>query len=128
MKRLTREWVEQAEGDFATACRERRARKVPNYDAACFHAQQCVEKYLKALLQEEGIGSERTHNLGVLLDAVLSVEPIWESFRTSLNVLNAYAVASRYPGASADKETAADALRICREIRNEVRRSLCPPE
>ena len=55
MKPLTKEWVDKAEGDFITARRELRARKAPNYDAACFHAQQCAEKYLKARLQEEGI-------------------------------------------------------------------------
>jgi HEPN domain-containing protein len=52
MNPLTLEWVDKAEGDYATALRELRARKQPNYDAACFHAQQCVEKYLKAYLQE----------------------------------------------------------------------------
>jgi HEPN domain-containing protein len=40
MKPLTREWVKKAEGDFQTAQRETRARKLPNYDSACFHAQQ----------------------------------------------------------------------------------------
>jgi HEPN domain-containing protein len=50
MNPLTVEWVDKAEGDMATAKRELRARKQPNYDATCFHAQQCVEKYLKALL------------------------------------------------------------------------------
>jgi HEPN domain-containing protein len=40
MNELTVEWVEKAEGDFATLGREVRARKHPNYDAACFHAQQ----------------------------------------------------------------------------------------
>ena len=39
------EWVLKAEGDFLTAGRELRARKSPNYDAVCFHAQQCAEKY-----------------------------------------------------------------------------------
>jgi hypothetical protein len=34
------EWVAKAEGDYATAGRELRARRHPNYDAACFHAQQ----------------------------------------------------------------------------------------
>ena len=68
MKPLTREWVEKAEGDFATASRELRARKAPNYDAACFHAQQCVEKYLKACLQEADVAFGRTHNLSALLD------------------------------------------------------------
>lgn len=50
MKPLTREWVEKTEGDFLTAARESRVRKSPNYDAVCFHAQQCAEKYLKARL------------------------------------------------------------------------------
>lgn len=48
MKPLTQEWVNKAEADFSSAQRELRARKNPNYDAACFHAQQCVEKYIKA--------------------------------------------------------------------------------
>ena len=38
--------------DFKSAGREMRARKDPNYDAACFFVQQCVEKHLKARLQE----------------------------------------------------------------------------
>mgnify|MGYP001806146018 FL=1 len=50
MNPLTVEWVDKAEGDFTTALRELRGRKSPNYDAACFHAQPCVEKYLKARL------------------------------------------------------------------------------
>ena len=45
MNPLTLEWVEKAEGDWLTAQREYRARKAPNYDAACFHAQQVAEKY-----------------------------------------------------------------------------------
>ena len=52
MNPATAEWVAKAEGDFATAGREMRARKNPNYDAVCFHTQQCAEKYLKAVLQE----------------------------------------------------------------------------
>jgi HEPN domain-containing protein len=55
MKPLTREWVEKAEKDWGSLNREIRVRKNPNYDAACFFAQQCVEKYLKARLVEAGI-------------------------------------------------------------------------
>lgn len=46
MKPMTLEWVAKAEGDFAVMEREARVRKKPNYDAMCFHAQQCAEKYL----------------------------------------------------------------------------------
>jgi HEPN domain-containing protein len=44
MTPLAAEWVSKAEGDYATARRELRARNKPNFDAVCFHAQQCVEK------------------------------------------------------------------------------------
>jgi HEPN domain-containing protein len=50
MKPLTQEWVEKAEGDFQVAAQIMRRRKQRVYDAACFHAQQTVEKYFKARL------------------------------------------------------------------------------
>ena len=43
--------------------RESRVRKSPNYDGVCFHAQQCIEKYLKAKLVEADIDFPKTHNL-----------------------------------------------------------------
>ena len=75
MKPITREWVNKAESDITTAQREFRARKSPNYDDACFHAQQCAEKYLKARLQEDDVSFTRTHNLMALLDLLLPLEP-----------------------------------------------------
>jgi HEPN domain-containing protein len=87
MNPLTSEWVQKAEGDFGTASREIRARRAPNYDAVCFHAQQCAEKYLKALLQEEDIPFGKTHNLVILLDLLLPAEPSWEMLRHDMQVL-----------------------------------------
>jgi len=55
MKRITGEWINKAEGDWHGALSRYRARKHPNYDSTCFHAQQCAEKYLKARLKEAGI-------------------------------------------------------------------------
>ena len=75
MQLLTLEWIGKAEGDFATATREYRARKVPNYDSACFHAQQCAEKYLKARLQEATTPFPRTHDLEALLNLLLPIDP-----------------------------------------------------
>ena len=120
MKPLTREWVAKAEGDYRTACREWRVRRQPNYDAVCFHAQQATEKYLKARLQEADIAFEKTHNLIRLLDLVLAVEPTWDAFRPDLGVLNQFAVAFRYPGESAQKENAAQAMRISKSLRAEA--------
>jgi HEPN domain-containing protein len=49
MNELTEEWVNKAEGDFATAEREFAVQPAPNYDAVCFHAHQCAEKLLNML-------------------------------------------------------------------------------
>jgi len=121
MKPLTREWVEKAEGDFATARRELRVRKAPNYDAVCFHAQQCAEKYLKARLQEADMPFGRTHNLPALLDLLLLVEPALETLRRHLRALTVFAVGVRYPGEAADKAEAQEALRLCRTVRRCLR-------
>jgi HEPN domain-containing protein len=124
MKPITLEWVRKAEGDFATAERELRAQKNPNYDASCFHSQQCVEKYPKARLQESKTPFGKTHDLSVLLDLVLAVEPSWDALRPDLRALTVFAVEYRYPGDSADKEIAREAVARCRKVRRIIRHSL----
>jgi HEPN domain-containing protein len=124
MKPLTSEWVEKAEGDFATASREIRVRKSPNYDAVCFHTQQCAEKYLKAFLQEAEIPFGKTHHLIALLEFVVSAERSWELLRPQLQSLNAYSVSVRYPGEVADKAMAREALHLAKTIRSEARQKL----
>jgi len=104
--------------------RERRVRKNPNYNDVCFHAQQCVEKYLKAILQEACLPIERTHNLIVLLNAINSIAPLLESFRENMKWLSAYATNFRYPGESASKENAVLACKLCVSIRDEIRAHL----
>jgi hypothetical protein len=42
MKAETKEWVGKAEGDFHDVVRGITARKNPNYDGVCFHAEQCI--------------------------------------------------------------------------------------
>ena len=124
MKPLAREWVETAEGDFATESWEMRARLAPNYDAACFHAQQCVEKYFKALLQEAAIPFGKTHHLVSLLELLVRSEPSLEMHRPQLQSLNAYSVSVRYPGESADRALAREALRIAKTLRGQCRQKL----
>ncbi|HMZ81582.1 MAG TPA: HEPN domain-containing protein [Acidobacteriota bacterium] len=127
MKLTTTEWIDKAEGDWASAQREVKARKSPNFDAACFHAQQCIEKYLKARLEEAGLPIQKTHNLLILLNDVLSIEPTWSGLSTDLGILTTYAVSFRYPGSSANKAVAQDALKRCRKIRQLIRGSFGLP-
>jgi len=61
-----------------------------------FHAQQAIEKAIKAVLFKRGVMVPRTHNIGQLLiaidDAAVSPPPHEEE----LDSLNPYAVAARY--------------------------------
>jgi HEPN domain-containing protein len=107
--------------------REYRARKHPGYNAACFHAQQCAEKYLKARLQEAGIPFPRTHSLPALLQLVLPVEPLWATLSQPLTNLTVYGVSFRYPGANALKADAQQALADCKVVCKTVRPSLGLP-
>ena len=127
MTPLTLEWIDKAEEDFHVAQREGRARRNPSFNAACFHAQQCAEKYLKARLQEAGIAFPRTHSLPALLLLVLKAEPIWAALSPALNNLNIYGVNFRYPGANATKADAKQAMKDCRAVRKEARISLGLP-
>ena len=121
MKDLHLEWIEKAEGDYHTAMREYRARKHRNYDAACFHAQQCVEKYFKACLQKNQTYFPKTHDLNTLLDLTVANAPILETYRNELKLLSGYAVEIRYPGESATKEETRKIIAIMKKIRKEFR-------
>jgi HEPN domain-containing protein len=124
MKPIVLEWIEKAEADFATLGREMRARKEPNYDGACFHAQQCIEKYMKALLTELHIAFPRTHDLVALLDLMLERAPHWEVHREDMAFLSEYSVHYRYPGTTADKPAAMNAHARCMRMRNLLRSEL----
>ena len=118
------EWVSKAEGDFLTASRELRARKSPNYDAVCFHAQQCAEKYLKAILQENDIRIPKIHFLLELLAMILKFDSSYEFLKADLQVLEDYAVRFRYPGETAEKEDAQSAYAAAGTTRKFIRQKL----
>lgn len=128
MNALAVEWLEKAEGDYATAGRELRARRRPNYDAACFHAQQTAEKYLKAFLQEHRVAFPKTHSLIELLELCLPLDASFELQRDLLVRLDRYAVRYRYPGESADKDEARQAFRAVKVVRTFVREKLGLPD
>ncbi len=117
MKDLTKEWVQKAEGDFLVAGREMAAIP-PVYDAVCFHAQQCVEKYLKAVLQENNVDLEKTHDLDLLMDACKKYIAGLSDFTEQLIGLSGCAVEVRYPGV----ESTAEEARACLDTADKTRR------
>jgi HEPN domain-containing protein len=124
MNAILAEWIAKAEGDFVTAQRELRARRAPNYDSACFHRQQCAEKYLKAFLAFREIEPPRIHNLIELLNLCLAQDGSFEMVRPALESLNSYAADIRYPGEFATKDEARDAVRAMKQVRDFARNEL----
>ncbi len=124
MNPVVEEWVRKAEGDFATACREFAVTDGPNFDAVCFHYQQCVEKYLKAFLIEKGESFPKTHDLAALLDMCLPSEPGWASLRPDFILLSRAAVEFRYPGDFADVAEAQAAKSVAEKARETLRGAL----
>jgi HEPN domain-containing protein len=116
MNDLVEEWLNKAEGDRLTAKREVKVTDSPNWDAVSFHAQQAVEKYLKAILQQQGIPFTRTHDLTQLLKALLPKYPDLASQSDNLEWLTAFAVEIRYPGESAIEEDAKQAVAIMEDV------------
>src|SRR5688500_7720161 len=98
MKPSTVEWIEKAEENWESAQRLYRARKVSLHNTVCFLCQQCIEKYLKAKLNEAGIFFTKTHNLEDLRKLVTPIDPGWAVLHPQMATLNPYAVLTRYPG------------------------------
>ncbi len=120
MNETLNEWVAKANGDFATAGRELRVEDSPNFDAVCFHAQQCVEKLIKALLIHLGAVPPKTHDLVYLDQLLADACPNWSWPVEELRFLSRAAVAFRYPGESAEREEAAQAFRLAGKMREKL--------
>lgn len=95
MKSVTADWIKSASSDLQTI-----DAIIDNPDLTAviaFHSQQCVEKCLKALLEEYGIEAIKTHNLLTLKAAVEQKHPI-NLDEDLLSLLNQLYIGSRYPG------------------------------
>ncbi|MGD0088825.1 MAG: HEPN domain-containing protein [Planctomycetota bacterium] len=125
MLETLRQWVLKAEHDLKnTALALRGGRECPT-DTVCFHAQQCVEKYMKAFLVLKLIDFPKTHDLDDLA---------WRSPDTLLPLLSneergcltEYAVVVRYPGEGGEISLAEArrAVRLARQVRSAIRKLL----
>jgi HEPN domain-containing protein len=120
MKPETTEWIDKAEGDWTVAQREMRTSN-PVWNVVSFLAQQCAEKYLKAFLEEQNIAFGRIHDLVFLLDSTGGLLPELDSQRQALAHLGTFGIATRYPGAQADRQAAEDSMKAAEGVRTIVR-------
>ncbi len=117
MNETVREWIDKAGADYVTAEREFAAADDPNYDAVCFHAQQCIEKLMKGLLIHHGVVPPRTHNLIWLDRQLKGVATAWSASADDLELLTRSGSGFRYPGATADHKDASEAMWACARLR-----------
>jgi HEPN domain-containing protein/predicted nucleotidyltransferase len=120
LKRATQEWIDKAESDLR-GVRHLIAIPDPEYGIASFLAQQCAEKYLKALLQERGVRFPRTHKLVDLAQLTVQELPEIAFSADDLSWLTKFGVEVRYPGRSADSAQTLRAIAIAEEVRSVVR-------
>jgi len=111
------EWLVKAEQDYQTAETMSRKKKTPVPDVVGFHSQQCIEKYLKALLVLKRLDFPKTHDLIELLEIAIKREPLLDIYRPELRILNPFSVQFRYPGESATIEESRKALKVMRRVR-----------
>jgi len=123
MKRETTKWVRKAEQDWEVA-HQLAGETSPPRDVVRFHCQQAAEKYLKALLQENGLMVPRTHQLDDLLVLLTPGNATLARLRRKAGSLTQYAVDYRYPGLMASKRQMEAALRHVDQIRLECRSKL----
>ena len=122
---VVREWLIKAENDLKNAAHTLKMGVDCPTDTVCFHAHQCAEKYLKALLVMLGVDFPKTHSIEDL------VAHVPDHLRPGIAAddqdrLTDYATVTRYPG---DYEEiplaeARRAVTLARRVRAHVRKLL----
>ena len=122
-----RRWVEKADHDRRMA-ELGLAQTPPLTEAAAFHAQQAVEKLLKAYLVCRRHEFEKIHDLGMLAEQCAQYDPGFDTLREQVDPLTPYAVRFRYPGPiDPTVEEVQTAMTVVREVWGFVTDRL-PPE
>ena len=121
---VVREWMVKAENDLKTAAHTLELGDDCPTDTVCFHAQQCVEKYIKASLVVDRIDFPKTHDV----EALAALMP--KRARPNLSAAEAaklcdYATGARYPGwGDIPLSEARRAVALARRIRKQIRAKL----
>lgn len=119
-----RAWAAKAEEDWRLARASIRLfRKISAY-GACFHAQQCAEKYLKALLVAQGERFSKVHDLRKLHEECEAAGVLVAVDVNQLDLLTHYAVQVRYPGEDPTADEAREAVKIAQAVRRYTRKFL----
>jgi HEPN domain-containing protein len=92
MKPAAARWLQFAEVDLKAA--RKLLEEVSLSSVVCFHAQQCVEKSLKALIESKDLNPPKSHDLVMLYAQVDDMIKLEED---TLAKLNQVYIDTRYP-------------------------------
>ncbi len=122
--RPERAWFERADQDLEMARRALGPEK-PLPGMACYHAQQCAEKYLKGYLIAQSISFRFVHDLVYLTQLCAARELVFEELMSAAEILGEYGVTMRYPmedSEEPDIEAAREAIELAEQVIALVRR------
>lgn len=119
--RIVAEWVGIAQEDLDTASREHAYQGSRNLRAIGFHAQQAIEKLMKAVLIDRGVSPPKTHDLEVLAALLQTAGTPLHANSMDLARLTTSAVSTRYPGPNLSPSDVDELLVIARRIWAELR-------
>ena len=95
MKVISNEWLKSAKSDLDTI--EAILDNQSLTHIVAFHAQQCIEKCLKAVIEEHELSAGKIHSL-ITLKSIVSKVKNFDFDEDLLGLLNRLYVDSRYPG------------------------------
>jgi HEPN domain-containing protein len=119
-RELVEQWRRKASQDLETA--EHLLGTTRFHEAIAFHAQQAVEKYLKALLVCRQVEFPKTHDIGRLLDCLATFDPETAAGLRDADELTPFGVEMRYPSDAPEllPGEASDAVEVARRVKERV--------
>jgi len=122
---VAREWIAKADNDLKNATHTLKLGADCPTDTVCFHAQQCVEKYLKAFLVALEVVFPKTHDIETLVGFMPKHATVSLTVEQQRRLTD-YATVMRYPGPykPVTLSEAKEAVRLARRVRREILKSL----
>jgi HEPN domain-containing protein len=119
LKKFVHQWMDKACEDLLVVEKLTEGNIIAS-NAACFHCQQAVEKFLKAFLIANGQDIIKTHNIEFLLSECKELDDAFSSIDPKN--LSDYGVDVRYPGDMyvPDNEEVISSKAIALQVKNLV--------
>ena len=93
---LVKNWMVKAQHDLLAAQKLSSDPEVYS-DIAIYHCQQSAEKAIKGFLILHDRAFPRTHDLRLLIQLALVINPSFQNYQEAAELLTPYATAFRYP-------------------------------